>query len=1138
MGKIIQVERSAMVRIVGWMKEIIKDENLPFSIDADIELDIHGKKRKFPDILVFVKYPIEIACIIEYKPPTPFDPYDPELVDNTYNEACNAPGNFNGTVRYFGTWNTNKFVLWDRKNYDAQSYLNMRLKPYEVVEVRTIEDITRPSVEETIKKFLKIFFKDLHALYFEAKPLPTLPIDEFFVYRLRTAIDSFYIPISVKIQQETKDPKFKKALRKWFHEQSWMFTDSLEDFDRTARQYTYIMVDKILFYNALRIHKPELDEIKLSKNLNADKFKNKIQKYFDQALDIDYEPIFEANFIEKIPIPDYIVPPLVSFINSLNVKYNFATIGYDVIGRVFENLIPPKERHTLGQYFTRSDVVDLINNFCIRNSDDIIMDPGCGAGTFLTRAYTLIKQTSPKKNHEKLLSQLYGIDISKFASHLSMINLSIRDLSEEESYPKIINKDLFDVYPEKTIPKKHKVKKLTGKFAEITIPHVTAIVGNPPYTRQEEMEDISEYLYKDKIKRVLKQDWGFEIGKRAGIYVHFFIHGAKFLKQNGRLGFITSNSWLDTDYGKHLQKFFLNKFKIIAIIESKVERWFEDADINTCITILERNDNTTENDNNQIKFVQLKQSLSHFIPQSESYKDDKNHEFKRIEAIHNLISMIYNKSDYFEDGNIRIFPKLQKELWEEGFNEDQNEYVGSKWGKYLRAPDIFFKIIKKCKDKFVPLKTIGQVRFGIKTGANEFFYLKEKDIEKIGIEKEYFMNKYKEELRPNYVITSPKDSNMIVIDPKKLKYRVLMIHKDKNHLAKTNILKFIKLGEEKAYNKRPTCSSRNLWYDLGDREPGVLLWQMIHFTRHTAYLNPNKAYVDHNLFEILNLKNPKLYCAILNSTLYAMFKEIFGRVNLGQGSLKNEGIDIKIFPMPDPRLLDEKIEEKLLAAFEKITERTICNVFEEIGANKPEDVKLEKVKEDRLLLDEVLFELLNLSKNDLKEVYRAVIDIVSSRLTKAQSTSKKNKKKGINIEAFTNSILNDVDSGDLKKFPEEYVNVSDYRGLTIEGEGEPFIDSNLFDGLHVRIGEEIIKCNSEYEAKYIYYSILNGNRTIKLPKDGILLKRAVDTYNSIFENLKNKINEILKDSIPDKKLRERINIAVWKKLLKGSQPVS
>ena len=106
---------------------------------------------------------------------------------------------------------------------------------------------------------------------------------------------------------------------------------------------------------------------------------------------------------------------------------------------------------------------------------------------------------------------------------------------------------------------------LSGK--KILIPYPKAVdyvVGNPPYTRQEEITEITgKVSYKESMidkalfegKRKLA-----DISKRAGIHAYFFVHGTKFLKDGGRFGFIVSNSWMDVDYGKGLQELFLNAY--------------------------------------------------------------------------------------------------------------------------------------------------------------------------------------------------------------------------------------------------------------------------------------------------------------------------------------------------------------------------------------------------------------------------------------------------------------------------------------------------------------------------------------------------------------------------------------------------
>ena len=88
------------------------------------------------------------------------------------------------------------------------------------------------------------------------------------------------------------------------------------------------------------------------------------------------------------------------------------------MGRIFENLIPPDERHRLGQFYTNSNVVDFINAFCIEKQDSVVLDAGCGAGTFLVRAYNQKRLMNPDKKHKDIIKELYVINIMVF--YLSM----------------------------------------------------------------------------------------------------------------------------------------------------------------------------------------------------------------------------------------------------------------------------------------------------------------------------------------------------------------------------------------------------------------------------------------------------------------------------------------------------------------------------------------------------------------------------------------------------------------------------------------------------------------------------------------------------------------------------------------------
>jgi type I restriction-modification system DNA methylase subunit len=116
--------------------------------------------------------------------------------------------------------------------------------------------------------------------------------------------------------------------------------------------------------------------------------------------------------VDRIPTPTNTINELLKIIRYLQ-SLDYSVLGYDIIGKVFEKIIPKEEKHTLGQYFTRSDVVDLILGFCVKDSDATILDPACGSGTFLIESYYRIKYLEGKKTHSELLEQLWGIDIAK-----------------------------------------------------------------------------------------------------------------------------------------------------------------------------------------------------------------------------------------------------------------------------------------------------------------------------------------------------------------------------------------------------------------------------------------------------------------------------------------------------------------------------------------------------------------------------------------------------------------------------------------------------------------------------------------------------------------------------------------------------
>ncbi|MBN2330845.1 MAG: hypothetical protein JXC85_03450 [Candidatus Aenigmarchaeota archaeon] len=174
-------------------------------------------------------------------------------------------------------------------------------------------------------------------------------------------------------------------------------------------------------------------------------------------------------------------------------------------------------------------------------------------------------------------------------------------------------------------------------------------------------------------------------------------------------------------------------------------------------------------------------------------------------------------------------------------------------GTYLRAPTVFFKIIEQ-RDKLKPLIEQADVRYGIKTGCNEFFYLTKKAAKSFGLEKAF--------LKP---LVRTKDFRRVMVRSEDVKNLVLAVSKEKPELRNTNVFKYIHMGELKNINNLSTCRSRKRWYDVGVKKPSSMFWSKLTCQRHIVPFNDAGAFADCNVYEITpkDESQGKALCAIL-----------------------------------------------------------------------------------------------------------------------------------------------------------------------------------------------------------------------------------------------------------------------------------
>jgi len=575
------------------------------------------------------------------------------------------------------------------------------------------------------------------------------------------------------------------------------------------------------------------------------------------------------------------------------------------------------------------------------------------------------------------------------------------------------------------------------------------VVSNPPYVRQEQIYpqwlDKDEFLalpsarqrdmkdeYKkslvgssqDVIRLFLGGDASINLSRQSDMYVYFFIHSTNILKKGGTLVYITSNSWLDVGYGERLQEFMLRCASLRCVVDSSY-RSFEQADVNTVITVLERKEIPATVDEHPVAFALLKRPFGRG-GESSPGEDCVKILFEPPDDVRD-VSLYGARVLTHTDEKMRVRYMSEMDLVTLGGGEigklDREHsivsYKGAKWGGLLiRAPEIFYTILKKGEGKLVRLGDIAEVRRGFTTGANEFFYVEDitdsipdAELERVvnrreikGVEevkekglrvikpskfkkndKDYLLFLVEGEyLKP--VIKSPREIKSIVVKEEDLKYRVLMCHEPESNLKGSFVLDYIRWGEEQGYQRRPTCASRRWWWDLGVRRLSNIVWvKSVDKEHKQSYIEFN-ALVDQRLYEIA-YEAGEILASLLNSSLFLLSKETQGRANLGDGVLDTAVYEANDILSLHPQSLTSYQKEAMSSVFKQIKMREITSIFTELGFDPARPIREQEPNPlpDRKALDDIVFDALGLTEEERREVYWAVAELVQQRLKKART---------------------------------------------------------------------------------------------------------------------------------------------------------
>lgn len=559
----------------------------------------------------------------------------------------------------------------------------------------------------------------------------------------------------------------------------------------------------------------------------------------------------------------------------------------------------------LGVVYTPPHIARFLVKWAIRKPMDTVLDGAAGEGIFIQESINQLLELGASK--EQICSQVFGIeyDSETYYTMLSNLAKSIGIIPTN-----LWNIDFFDAIPKRNL--------VSYTKTPLSIPLVDAVVGNPPYVERQRLKDL------DKIRKKVLNSSGesFWLSNLTDIYGYFLIHSARFLKPNGRLAFIVSDTWLNMRFGVKLKEYLVSNFKIKAIVGFR-ERVFPKVLVRTILLLIEKG-RKSEIERNQTQFIQLRNS-------------------KELDTLSEILN---GKSLHIQ--NNRVFTVPQKKL-------DPNE----EWSIYLKSPKTYNLITQK--PLITCLSKLANSAIGIQTLAKGFYILRESELKKLRLEETYFKR----------IAVSPRDTPFVIEKESDVEYFILYCDKTKEELRGTALLQYIEEAEKTpvtirgktekviGFNNVPRLkkAGRKPWYNLKSNlerhERAPILLPRRAFQNYRCIWNKAKVVENENFIRIYpkEEKYTLPLLAFLNSSLSEFLMRVQANI-YGGGVYDLRPKDVKRLKILDLSKLQDGELKRLESAYREFLKRG-----------------------NRSKIDAIVFKILDLRKQEVAEILEKLSDL-------------------------------------------------------------------------------------------------------------------------------------------------------------------
>lgn len=285
---------------------------------------------------------------------------------------------------------------------------------------------------------------------------------------------------------------------------------------------------------------------------------------FTQAGSIFQQIFSETPFDTLIDLKDTDFDRVLLLVLYKLNAFDFARVDRDLLGDLYQELLPRDMRKKLGEFYTDDEVVDYILHHtgfveAAEQGAPTLIDPACGSGTFLVRAaYYLIEGARSRGVTDSEILDLvsrciHGLDINDFAVFIARVNLLFT------CFDLMINakKDIaFPIHEANSLVRPGQYALFaTGGDSEIELGRTDSenvrdaqydfVVGNPPYVRPERLPDSD--------RTAIQNTYSAIAARNTDLAAYFVYRGREWLDENGTFGMIVPRGITDAAYSRPLR---------------------------------------------------------------------------------------------------------------------------------------------------------------------------------------------------------------------------------------------------------------------------------------------------------------------------------------------------------------------------------------------------------------------------------------------------------------------------------------------------------------------------------------------------------------------------------------------------------